>query len=46
MVATFGDVVYESSRAFADDEEEEFQNQAILRYTQLQFSFGLFILIN
>lgn len=36
MVATFGDVVYESSRAFADDEEEEFQNQSILRLATLK----------
>lgn len=32
MVSTFGELVYESSRAFADDEEEEFQNQTGLRY--------------
>ncbi len=39
MVATFGDVVCESSRAFADDEEEEFQNQSILRLATFKSCF-------
>ncbi|ODN03774.1 Proteasome assembly chaperone 1 [Orchesella cincta] len=32
MVATFGEVVYESSRAFADDEEEECEAQTGLSF--------------